>query len=590
MITGQTVVTLIVDGAIFPNMTMRENWFSGGHNQTFITGVHIYRSYLHIIEAKAFASRAWSSVRELKFIEIFALKCLSGWASGLTLSRLSFISTHLLDVEYDFLYGCSATIIQLTKSLNDAKIIDITGIGVRNEVQMVQIDGTTIMQHIDVMDFSAIRMVERLILLNCSIESIAVNAFVHLQRLVELDLRGNRLQTLPPTIFDSLLERRKLQSILFSANIWQCYCDLIRVRRTLSEYGIVFDGFPANCSTDGNLQAIDSSHNLNATRCKESLAPVPKTLCRSQPGFNFMYISYPKIRMHIDKAYETIHFHNHNNRKRMYSVRITQAMHESVQQLNNCRLQSIECRWYENTQPYTTVPVPRHTIDGNRDDPTDTATDDTIEMFCFLDAHTKTRIWPLNCFTYCRTCIDQQKDPIWLRIDSIYFAIAILLTVFIVILLFGMIFGYLLMRAKPQLLTGIERVVMLQSTNGRRRESVTVFIMPSSYVHPMEMEWFVFVCVCGMALVHFCYVLSCPHIDITPHSRNTNLSSMISIIYCSSSSMHTEHWYSHEEGRLATHKPSTGCRYEYQTYTSVMDNEYLECPGRTRRIQRESLG
>lgn len=479
--------TLVIEGAEFPNLTIYKGWFSGGHD-TFINAVHIVRSRVNIIELDAFASKYWLPVMELTFDGIKSLKCLSGWANGLTLNHLSFIETGLVNVEYNFLYGCRVVGLTIRNSLKDSKIIDITGVGIRNEMQYVYITTAENMRRIGVMDFTGVRFVKQLYLPYCGIESIADNSLTYMQRLKKLDLRGNLLKTLPGTIFDSLLERRRLLSISLQSNHWQCYCDLIRVRNVLDKYGISFLDFPDNCGT--NVRRSIALLSSSAVPCKNNTDKLAESSCRTQFGFNFIYVSYPKITLRIDQTFKTMYLQH--NQSKFYSIRITHSIHKSTQQLNNCNFQSIECRIYRTTNRSITISVPQNTKSRSGDDDDD----DAIEMFCFLDTLSKSQIWPLNCFTYCRACNGQHKHLVWLRIESIYFAIAILLTVVIVVLLLGMIFGYLLVCAKPQLLTGNERVVILQSTNGRRRESVTIFIMPSNYVNPMEAEWFVVIVSC----------------------------------------------------------------------------------------------
>lgn len=281
----------------------------------------------------------------------------------------------------------------------------------------------------------------------------------------------------------------------------------------LCDYGIGFGDFPEKCTPeaiDNRLIRIDTNEmpaNGNVIHCQNVTNEQRKYSCRNKFGANFIYITYPKILVHMDDNLETMYIQRTNDSiGRFYSLRIKQPWQKSPQQLNDCHQQrNIDCRIYNTKwrQPinisllqYHNVQRDNHHIIIIEDDiDINNNNDDTIELFCFvtrLSTTTTPRVWPLNCITYCRACKHQQQDRVWFRIDSLYSAIAVLLTIVMVILSLSMILGYLLVRGKPNFwLVGNERVVILQNRNGRRRESVTIFIMPSNYVHPTETNWLV---------------------------------------------------------------------------------------------------
>lgn len=448
--------------------------------------MHFKNAHFETIESDAFASISMKLLVELKFENIQMIKCMDGWGHGLTLKKLIFENSGLRNAKYDFLDECNTNKIIMYNSLRNTRIIDILGIGVRNELYDVTIENANYMQRISIMDFTAIRYAKRLILANCGIESIAEHSFSFMQRLRELNLTANHLKTLPATIFNILLEKRKLLSVLLGNNEWDCKCELINVKNILNRYGIKFHEFPNNCVLPGQF-AIESTYKNNSynarygdgtiiydkpINCTNSTEKIIQSSCRTQYGFNFIYVSYPKITIHIDNFRKLMFIST--NEKMYFSIRIPQYLSNNNQQrMGKCHFYHFECKKYENYSTGISI---------------DYLPIETIQTYCFSNSKYETKIWLINCITFCIEC--NYSDRVWFRIDSEMFAIVILLAVISSTLLLGMVSGYILVRLRPALLNGSDRIVILGKRKGRR-ESVTIFIMPSNYVNPSEIKRYI---------------------------------------------------------------------------------------------------
>lgn len=444
--------TLILEKAHFPKRTISANWYSGGH-ETWISIVNFIQNDFDTIESSAFLSNAFKTLIEIKFENHESIRCLGGWTIGLKLQRLTFSNSLLTDINYEFFGAGFSSHIKLYNSISDTtNIVDIFGVGHHREIVTIHIEKTLAIKRINAYDFSSVFLLQQLYLPACGIEAITENAFVYMINLKEIDLSGNHLKTLPSGLFNVLLENRYFVAVQFNNNMWECQCDLIYVRDALQEYGINFRDFPVNCSLPGDANTGKSVCKINTDKLHESN-------CRSQYGFNSIFVRFPKFKLYVD---EHMHFLTISpvslvQHTTFYSLHIDQG-----QPKFDCRLEKPpDCHIFSNRN--ITLPI-------------NNLNDQFGDLFCVVDSRNRTNIWPLNCITLCKNC----DIKIWLRIPSLIVFIVCVITVGILAIVLGMSLGYLLVRLKPQILNGALRVVVLRTKE--RRDSFTIFIMPSNWI------------------------------------------------------------------------------------------------------------
>lgn len=434
----------------FPKRTISANWYSGT-NESQIWRINFLRNDFDTIKRAAFS--AFKLLLELSFEDQQTIRCLSGWNVGLKLNGLTIWNSLLIDINYEFFATGYVTGVKLYNSLGDTtNIVDIFGVGYHREIITIHIEKTMAIKRINAYDFSSALLMQYLYLPSCGIETITVNAFVYMINLKEIDLSGNRLKTLPANLFNVLLENRYFVAVQFSNNNWECQCDLIYVRNALQEYGINFRDFPVNCSLPQDAGDDESV-------CKTNTVKMYENNCRSHYGFNFIFVRYPKFKLHVDENMQllTIRPTIFMQGQKFYSLHFDQ----NEMKFSDCGLEKPpHCHIFHKENITMTI---NHLNDRIGD------------LFCIIDSMNRTNIWPLNCITLCKNC----DIKIWLRIPSLMIFIVYTIGIGIFTILLGMSLGYLLVRLKPQLLHGAVRVVVLRTKE--RRDSFTIFVMPSNW-------------------------------------------------------------------------------------------------------------
>lgn len=447
-------VTLILDSVVFPNRTVNKNWYIGGKG-LYIFSMHFKRADFVTIETDAFSSPSLQRVTELAFEEQHLLQFANGWARDMTLNALKFTNCIFIDYEHNF-FGRNfiSKVVMSNLTIKRKKIVDLFGIGNRNDLFIIRIENSRVLRHINAYDFSATFSVRYLFLPHCGIESITTNAFNYMIDLIEIDLSGNRLKTLPAGIFNVLLEKRYFVAVNLSHNHWECQCNLVRVQTALQEYGIAFKDFPVNCT----LPREPASKYDRI--CRSDTELMEESTCRAQYGFNFIFVTMPRIPIHIDDALEEILISVQSNRTEpIYLL----AMHQLNS--NECQVKQLPACYRLLPQNASAITIPNLPTQIN-------------SIFCILySKKSMNSIWPINCMSICKNC----KIRIWLRISSLMWFLPAMIFLFVATIVLGMGLGYYLLRYRPQLLIGAGRVVVLRNPTRERRHSFTIFVMPSNW-------------------------------------------------------------------------------------------------------------
>lgn len=463
-------MTLILETVAFPDRTIHRDWYAGG-NGSYVCAIHLIRCDFVAIAAGSFSSASLRLITELHFKGQQLMQFAAGWASGLTLNELVFINCILVNMEHYF-FGRNhiRNVVMSNVVIKQKKLVDIFGVGHRGDLFSVKIVHYTALQQINACDFSALCAVRYLRLPRCGIESITSRAFNHMIDLIEIDLSNNRLKTLPTHIFDVLLEKRYFLAVNLSHNRWECQCNLLHVHNALQEYGIVFNDFPANCSMP--LRSLAGTRDRQ--HCHNDTMAVNASVCRSHYGFNFIFVTMPRVSIRIDATYENI-----NVRTEHTMLVYLLTLHQTGGQTGNAA-------------HITTTIATNEFVGGRRELPVcyrlraSNATNFILpkshhqinSIFCIL--HSKqamNAIWPINCMSICKNC----KTEIWLRISSAMWFVPAMVFLFLTIVGIGIGSGYCLLRFRPQLLIGAVRVVVLRNPTKERRHSFTIFVMPSNW-------------------------------------------------------------------------------------------------------------
>lgn len=449
----------------FPNFRIYKNWWSGGKSKR-LGGLFFARSRLEVIEKDAFMADSFATVYELQFIGIKSLKCLSGWSNGLlNLFYLTFTNSMLVDVRYDFLQSVNTLHLNIYLSLKDTRMVNLFGSGFTIDLGTLHIEHANYMNRIWIRDFTGLKKIKSLLLIDCGIEAIDDGVFSSMHYLEELSLSRNKLKTLPTAIFDCLMERRDLVAVFLDNNHWECFCELAALHESLFSYGIMFEDYPVDCRLEE--EPSEELQNDDHKYCKPPENYVQDSICQKRRGYNLIFVSYPRITLRMDDLLENMHITTSADQGVFYSLRIFHVNHKIGH--HNEYVTPI-CRIFGNR----TVVVP---ISSHRNK--------YIITYCSIDSRSKTGIWPLNCITFCKGC---KENNVWLRITTIAGAISLVTTAVMGTMFLGMGLAYLLVCWKPVCLTGADRVVVLRSALKQRRSSITVFVMPDDWISPKEVD------------------------------------------------------------------------------------------------------
>lgn len=455
-----TFTVTIVD-AQFPNWTISEHWYSSREGRE-VDNITFLSSNFSIIEENAFTAAEFQRLQYLTFKNIKSLKVVGGWLNGMHLFRLEFWNSPIIDPPYDFFRYCNVGTIMLFSSFSSGNIVNIFEM-TSLIMNIVHIDHTDAIKRISGMHLSRLYRIRKLFLTDCGIETIAKNTFYLMKNLQYLNLCKNRLKTLPTALFTNLFDQRNFVELQLENNLWECRCELLMVNQQLNEFGITINEIPQNCTFENEANKVQCIETNVATE------KIKYKSCDMEVGMNVIYLNYPKLKLKlkpINMGLLHIHIPINKNSIPFYLIASHQYRSKYKSKQSKCIiLNSIRCVMF------TRLP---ETIAINQFDT------EPLQTWCILDA--ELRRWPSSFISICNKC-ELLHGP-WLVIKSKILGCLYLLAMILFSVCFGISLGFLLLRMKPKLLIGADRVVFLKNTSKNRQNSVTIFVMPEDWINP----------------------------------------------------------------------------------------------------------
>lgn len=240
----------------FPSWRLPVGWFDG---LAVITEINLECRNFDIIETDAFVADAFTTVRNLTLnwptLNILQTGAFNGLLSlqslVFTSSSIKGFTTGLLDNVAKTLNNLS--LMEVTRYSTPLLINGLTGgpssmISLRTAVFRHNLQDT-----ITERTFSGLTSIVYLDLSFCQIEVIGSNSFNRISSTIEvLNLRENKLKTLPHGLFSQMMNRSGLK-IYIDKNIWHCDCDLCYVKGMIGIEFFVINNF--ECQTPNYLKS-----------------------------------------------------------------------------------------------------------------------------------------------------------------------------------------------------------------------------------------------------------------------------------------------------------------------------------------------
>lgn len=461
-----TTFILVVIGAVFPNRTMYPNWYGGNINGRKVSSLKIRAAQLSVIKSNAFGAQEFSRLQHLTFVNIPAgIRCQGGWlATHKPLYYLEFHNAPIIDPTYDFLHYTDTNSIVLKSSFDAHSEIANLFAAFEGHLGVLHIRHGVVLRRLGAMQLGRLHLLHTLVMVNCSIEVIAANAFVATKKLETLDLSDNRLTTLPGNLFTELLLQRTFVELRLYNNKWQCRCELLIVKHQLTECGIKFDGFPDDCG----VMRVDIDDNepfkcIPTTVTTVNQHVVKYKSCIMDIGLLIIHLNYPRFKLKSpanDFGRIIINVSLTDNGKPwFYAI----AGHH-FPTTGRCEVtRKIRCLKF--TKHIDVLP-PQY-IDTER-----------LQRWCFLDGELMS--WPSNCITMCDECYMDGFD-VWLRIPSLMHASVWACVAALLAMTMGIVVAVMVLRHRPSLLHGADRVIFLKNSSSHRRSSFTIFVMPHGW-------------------------------------------------------------------------------------------------------------
>lgn len=393
---------------------------------------------------------------------------------GLSLVKLELNNITVSSMDYDFLWPVMNHLIDLTTSeslMDELTLAHYIGGIALPTLETLHITDTAV-NVLRYRSLFGLQNVTTIFFKNCGLVSIEERTFDHISKtLSKLNLEGNRLVTLPNSIFDALLQSNTVASLLMDQNPWVCDCDLsifLNKIQSIESYHIsVYSSWPQNCGHFISDTANECSGIANAS------IVVYSTSCMNQYGTNFLSIDHPVYRViecaepDIDLLFKTKNMAVY----RVYLLDLAIERHGSSFDLDRkYNHDLVKCIMHNRTELKWSV-----------------TRKNMIHIICVMDNPKWTVVWPLNCHSF-RFQFEGEPNKVWLQFDDIRIMAPIVGSAYFIGILLGMLGSYLVMANFPQLLKGHERVVITKNRGRSKlaRARYTVFVMPDDWVNPRK--------------------------------------------------------------------------------------------------------
>ncbi|KAJ6641952.1 Leucine-rich repeat-containing protein 4C [Pseudolycoriella hygida] len=258
------------DGMVYPNFILKANWFTAAVKVKELT---FFMKPVTTVEINAFTSDALTTVKKLVLKNFNIAEFVNGSFNGLESvevlilesATITVVEKGVLDVMCETLQELQ--IIQWGPNAKEAYIDGFTGSKTMTSLKTVKIN-YKINSTLTHRSFVGLRNVKTLDLSDCQIESIGPGTFDPIGGSVrELNLKNNKIKTLPEGIFSSMLPSEDTR-ILLESNAWHCDCDLMPLKICISENSNLVG--PFKCTTPTNRKNQDI---VNTEFCDDYIPP-----------------------------------------------------------------------------------------------------------------------------------------------------------------------------------------------------------------------------------------------------------------------------------------------------------------------------
>lgn len=477
----------ISSGITFADWTLPSKWFSANVK---INELIMQCRNFDVIQANAFDCEAFHSIEKLTLSFPSTIILNSNTFNGLnSLKSLIVEGSSLRGFESDTLNSVSQTLNELTlienNKFSSPLLIDgLTG-GTSEMIALKNVKfnhnlGITITAR----TFSALAHVVTLDLSSCQIVSVGRGAFDAISSTIQsLNLSKNKLITIPVGLFDRMLPAAVVQ-INIDDNQWQCDCDLCYLQWSLST-NLNFGSNIVACRNPIELrgQNIKTTQFCFDVDCNEyNVLPPTKTLPTTTLPPTTVEIATPppSTTTNIDlntiekkcyadgtsHSYEAVHIQSPDQILKITNISASEVAVHFDSFDNNIAL-----IWFENSEPLLdynaeTVHCRINEINGGAISQTvfvGNLSPNNAYIFCVMDKKTG-KVSPLSCISY--IAYKRENPPVagtWITSGNEVLIISLMVLGSFISVIFGMLFGYLILRQYPTLLKGAKNVVIVKS-------------------------------------------------------------------------------------------------------------------------------
>lgn len=414
-----------------PDLTLKSAWYK---DITPITYLSIHECNINAIEANAFFLPAFQNLRTITFIINKPIEIKVGTFNGIPLSYIyiNVIERSLLNLQYNFLNSVSQTLMKLTLvHLNSrTNIFNIIG-----GVSLAKLNSLSfqycyeLLRVITPTTITKVPLMKCLAINKCDVEIIEEGSFDHLVNLEIINLRFNRLRTLPFGLFEN--SPILLGDPMFYGNPLECTCIFIDLQRK-------FPGcFHFVCNAE--IEKPNCTFPITSERSNSHK-------CSSQYGTNSLRVNFSinlRLKYVTTNEYEYI-FVKCSKRIKFYLL----IMNEN-NFAPHCILATAKYAAFYLANEY-----------GNSG----------VYTVCGLDVQSTQMIWPKNCASFNRISFDINWIDVKWKNWIIFNGIVAICSTFLA----SCCIGIYLVRRKLILLSGVDRVFIDRDQGSHKIETVVV--------------------------------------------------------------------------------------------------------------------
>lgn len=312
--------------------------------------------------------------------------------------------------------------------------------------------------------FVGVPMLTTLDLSNCKIETIGPNSFDRLSSLLMVRLNYNKLKNLPVGLFDRLLPNQVLL-IDLTANEWECDCDICYVKSCISNVHN-FRGDKDVClvSTSSEVCIDENCFDINTSTDDTTSSTPPNPDGGFEVGRHECQLDESSTVVEIVKI-----------RLRSKTLQIQENLDGTVTlRVKNKTFNNTLLVWFDNGEHHFQSQMTADDIDCRLNHITNNSMitrsiqlenikPNTPYTFCLMENTVEEYVVsPFNCVAYNKHV---EGEQVWISNNVRAFTIGMIVLSISLILFFGSMLGFLLMRRNPSWLKGGRNVVFVRSAS-----------------------------------------------------------------------------------------------------------------------------